>query len=576
MPLNATVNPISIELTITCEQRLPVDDKIFLSERSTTGSLDDGQLPCPSLAHHLVESCAKYKDKIAFINFGTEISFTDLEKKSRDFAAWLQSEGSSKGSRVALMLPNLIQFPIALFGALRAGCTIVNCSPLYSARELESQLIDSEADTIIILENFAANLEACISRTHIKKVITTQVGDQLSFSKKYVFNLTVKYIKKSVPSWKIDGTIKFNHALKIGSKLKFTAPSISPDDVAFLQYTGGTTGISKAAMLTHANSLSNMLQMNEFFDKEINDDNQLIVTALPLYHIFALTVNCFWPINKGITNLLITNARDIKALISEISKYSFTLFSGVNTLFNALLNHPDFLKINFSHLKITVGGGMAVQKSIAEKWKKVTGCNLSQGYGLTETSPVASINPLNLKEFNGSIGLPLPSTTISIRDEYNNILPLGEIGEICIQGPQVMKGYWNRPEETKTVFHEDGALRTGDLGHMNSAGYTTIVDRKKDMILVSGYNVYPNEVEDVVAQHPWVHEVAAIGVPHKFAGEVVKIYVVRKDDRLDKKEIMAHCRKYLASHKIPRRVEFRNDLPKTNIGKILRRALKEN
>ena len=553
-----------------------MEDKKKLSQRSTAGNLDTGKLPSASLAEHLVTCCEKYNNRTAFINFGTRLSFTELETKSRHFAAWLQSENIGKGSRVALMLPNLIQFPIALFGALRAGCTVVNCSPLYSPRELESQLIDSGADAIVILENFAAHLETCFDRTHIKKVITTQIGDQLSFPKNYLFNLTVKHVKKSVPPWQLRGSVSFNHVLKIGSKLAFTPPEISSEDIAFLQYTGGTTGISKAAMLTHGNSLSNMLQMNEFFDKEINDDNQLIVTALPLYHIFALTVNCFWPINKGITNLLITNARDIKALISEMSRYSFTLFTGVNTLFNALLHHPDFFKINFEKLKITVGGGMAVQKNIAQQWLQRTGCILSQGYGLTETSPVASVNPLNLKEFNGSIGLPLPSTTISIRDEENNILPLGDIGEICIQGPQVMKGYWNRPEETCTVFHADGTLRTGDLGYMNSDGYTTIVDRKKDMILVSGYNVYPNEVEEVVAQHPWVHEVAAIGVPHKFAGEVVKIYVVSKDPRLDKKEIMAHCRKYLASHKIPRRIEFRSDQPKTNVGKILRRALKEN
>ena len=546
-----------------------------LSQYTTAGALDTSNLPCESLAKHLVDCCEKYKNRTAFINFGTKLSFAELELKSRNFAAWLQSQGVGKGSKVALMLPNLLQFPIALFGALRTGCTVVNCSPLYSTRELESQLIDSQADVIVILENFATNLESCLDRTYIKTVITTQVGDQLSFPKSYIFNLTVKHIKKAVKPWKIHGSVEFNTVLKIGSKLEFNPPHISSEDVAFLQYTGGTTGTSKAAMLTHGNSLSNMLQMNEFFDKEINQDNQLIVTALPLYHIFALTVNCFWPINKGMANLLITNAKDIKALISEMSKYPFTLFTGVNTLFNALLHHPEFSKINFSNLKITVGGGMAVQKNIAERWLKETGCNLSQGYGLTETSPVASINPLSLKEFNGSIGLPLPSTTISIRDEQNNIIPIGEIGEICIQGPQVMKGYWNRPDETKSVFHTDGALRTGDLGYMNYDGFTTIVDRKKDMILVSGYNVYPNEVEDVVAQHPWVHEVAAIGVPHKFAGEVVKIYVVSKDQRLDKKELIAHCRKYLASHKIPRRIEFRDNLPKTNIGKILRRALKE-
>jgi len=542
----------------------------------TSGILDFEPLPCSSLSEHLEQCCDKYQHKTAFINFATKLSFAQLEKKSRDFAAWLQSQGIGKDARVALMLPNLIQFPIALFGALRAGCTIVNCSPLFSARELEAQLIDSGAEVIIILENFAATLESCLHRTNIRIIVTTQLGDQLSFPRNHLSNISNRFIKKSIPAWKLDHNIGFNDVLKLGARLAFNPPNICCDDIAFLQYTGGTTGISKAAMLSHGNLLSNMLQMNEFFDKVIQKNEQLIVTALPLYHIFALTVNCFWPINRGIANLLITNAKDIKALIHTMRQYPISIITGVNTLFNALLNHTDFNKIDFSNLKITLGGGMAVQKNVAEKWLNLTGCPLNQGYGLTETSPVASVNPLEHRQFNGSIGLPIPCTTLSIRDENGNILARDEVGEICIQGPQVMKGYWNRNDETKSVFHKDGALRTGDLGFMNSDGYTTIIDRKKDMILVSGYNVYPNEIEDVIAQHPWVVEVAAIGVAHKFAGEVVKVFVVRKDDRLDKRELIAHCRKYLVSHKVPRRIEFRDDLPKTNVGKILRRELKEN
>lgn len=534
-----------------------------------------GPLPYANLGELMKECCEKYHSRTAYISMGTELSFADLEVQSRQFAAWLQSRGLGKGNRVALMLPNLLQFPIALFGALRAGCTIVNCSPLYTARELEHQLIDAQADAIIILENFAHTLQSFISETRIREVVVTRVGDRLAFPKNLMVNLALKYLKKSVPAWKLPQATWLNDALKQGKSLPFNAPAVTHNDLAFLQYTGGTTGVHKAAMLTHGNLIANMLQTRGCFYLVMDDGPQIMVTALPLYHIFALTVNCLLALNLGVTSLLIANPRETGKMIKLLSQYPFTIFPGVNTLFNALLNHPDFAKLDFSRLKICVGGGMAVQRPVAERWKAVTGRTISQGYGLTETSPVATINPLNLNEYKGSIGLPLPSTILSIRDEEGAVLPYGEVGEICIEGPQVMRGYWNRPEETLAVFHQDGALRTGDMGFMDANGYTTIVDRKKDMILVSGYNVYPNEVEEAVAMHPWVHEVAAVGVEHKFAGEVVKIFVIPKDERLTKRELMAHCRKVLASHKVPRQIEFRTDLPRTNVGKILRRSLRE-
>lgn len=531
-------------------------------------------VPNISLGDYFLNACQEHRHKTAFISLGTHLSFQELNERSTHFAIWLQSAGFKPGSKIALMLPNLLQFPIALLGALRAGCVVINCSPLYSARELETQLIDSEAEAIVILENFAATLQTCIAKTKIRSVITTQIGDQLRLPQKWLVNTVVKHIKKSVPAWTLPQHISLNTCIKQGSQGTLQVVDIRPEDLAFLQYTGGTTGIQKAAMLSHQNMLANIAQINECFATRMDDEEQLIITALPLYHIFALTVNCFWPMTRGFKNVLIPNARDTKKLIAEMKRYPFTIFTGVNTLFNALLLDSDFAQLDFSTLQISVGGGMAVQRTIAEKWREVTQCPLSQGYGLTETSPVVSINPLHLTEFNGSIGLPLPSTIISIRDEDGASLPFGEVGEICIQGPQVMKGYWNRPAETQAIFHADGALRTGDLGYMNELGYTTIVDRKKDMILVAGYNVYPSEIEDVVAAHPSVKEVAAVGVAHPFAGEVVKIFVVKKDDSLTRQELVAYCRKNLTSYKIPRRIEFRDELPKNNVGKILRRELR--
>jgi len=534
-----------------------------------------GPLPAASIGEHLVNSCNRYRTRTACISMGTRLSFTELERRSRDFAAWLQHRGLPPGTRIALMLPNILPFPIALFGALRAGLVIVNCSPLYSARELEAQLIDSGAEAIVILEHFADCLHKALPRTQIKEIIMTGLGDQLDFPKNLAVNFTVKHIKKSVPTHGIKTYTSFNTALKKGRERDFTPPPITPDDLAFLQYTGGTTGVHKAAMLTHGNLLANMLQTNACFDLVLDDHEHLMVTALPLYHIFALTVNGLLALNRGVTSLMIANPKDIGSLITEMGRYPFDIITGVNTLYNALLNHPRFHELDFSKLRITVGGGMAVQKAVAERWQAVTGCTLAQGYGLTETSPVASLNPLTSKSFNGSIGLPLPSTRITIRNNEGEMLPTNTIGELCIQGPQVMKGYWNRIDETREVFHADGALKTGDLGFQDEAGFTTIVDRKKDMILVSGYNVYPNEVEDVVALHPGVKEVAAIGVPHKFSGEVVKIFVIKKDPTLNQQDLMSHCRAYLASHKVPRKIEFREDLPRSNVGKVLRRALRE-
>lgn len=473
------------------------------------------------------------------------------------------------------MLPNLLQFPIALFGALRAGLVVVNCSPLYSARELEAQLIDSGAEVIVILAQLADRLSAVISNTAIRTVILTEVGDQLDFPQNHLVNFTLRHLKKAIPEHGLNGAVGFNRLLKAGQQAPFKPPALTPDHLAFLQYTGGTTGVHKAAMLSHGNLLANMLQTNACFDLVLKDDEHIMVTALPLTHIFALTVNGLLAINRGVTSLMIANPRDMASFIRELKRYPFDIISGVNTLFNALLNHPDFKTLDFSRLKISVGGGMAVQKSVALRWLETTGCPLTQGYGLTETSPVASLNPLTDRTFNGSIGLPLPSTVFSIRSDEGILLAENTVGEICIQGPQVMQGYWNRPKETDAVFHADGALKTGDMGRMDAQGYTTLVDRKKDMILVSGYNVYPNEVEDVVASHPGVREVAAIGVPHKFAGEVVKVFVIKKDPELTKQALMGHCRQHLASHKVPRKIEFREDLPRTPVGKILRRALRE-
>jgi long-chain acyl-CoA synthetase len=529
-----------------------------------------------SLGEMFEKSVAKYRDRVAYINMGASISYGELDRLSRDFAAYLQSTlGLKKGARVAIMMPNVLQYPVCMLGALRAGYTVVNCNPLYTPRELEHQLKDSGAETIVILENFAHTLEQVIARTPVKNVVIARLGDMLGFPKGAVVNFVVKYVKKMVPAWNLPRFVDFGKALAKGGDATFKPVEVTQEDLAFLQYTGGTTGVSKGAMLTHRNILANLAQAHAWIMPAVTEDGEFIVTALPLYHIFALTANCFTFLRIGASNLLITNPRDIPAFVAELGKYPFTVITGVNTLFNALLNNDAFNALDFGKLKVTLGGGMAVQKAVAEKWKRVTGKPLIEAYGLTETSPAATINPLDIPEYNGSIGLPVSSTDVAIRNDEGKDVPLGERGELCIRGPQVMKGYYNRPEETANVLMPDGFLRTGDVAVMDEKGFVRIVDRKKDMILVSGFNVYPNEVEDVVAMHPGVLEVAAIGVADEKSGEAVKIFVVRKDPALTAAQLIAHCRENLTGYKVPGHVEFRDELPKTNVGKILRRELRD-
>ncbi|WP_412480520.1 long-chain-fatty-acid--CoA ligase [Azonexus sp. IMCC34839] len=529
----------------------------------------------PSLVALFEDACRKFADKVAYISMGKEMTYRQLDEESQAFAGWLQAKGLKKGDRVALMMPNLLQYPVALFGTLRAGCVVVNCNPLYTPRELEHQLKDSGAVAIVIVENFAHTLEQVIARTPLKHVVVTPMGEMLGALKGMLVNFVVRKVKKLVPAWNIPGAIGFNSALATGRSHGWTRVPLEQSDIAFLQYTGGTTGVSKGAMLTHANIASNVTQAYNWIHPVVHEGQEFIITALPLYHIFALTANCLTFLMIGARNLLIANPRDIPGFIKEWGKYPVTVMTGVNTLFNALLNHPDFAKLDFSTMNVTLGGGMAVQAPVAERWLKVTGTPLLQAYGLTETSPAATINPLDMHEFNGAIGLPISSTEVSIRDDNGAEVPLTQVGEICIRGPQVMKGYWQRPEETSFVFYPDGFLRTGDMGYMDKQGFIFLVDRKKDMILVSGFNVYPNEVEEAVAMHPGVIDVAAIGVPDEHSGEAVKIFVVRKDPALNEMMLIQHCRTVLTGYKVPKHVEFRDDLPRTNVGKILRRALKE-
>ena len=528
-----------------------------------------------SLVTLFEDACRKYADQVAYISMDREMTYGELDRLSRDFAGWVQSIGLKKGDRVALMMPNLLQYPVALFGTLRAGCVVVNVNPLYTPRELEHQLKDSEAKAIVIVENFASTLQQVIGKTDVKNVIVTPMGDMLGMIKGTLVNFVVRRVKKMVPAWSLPGSINFTAALAAGRRHGMEPAVLGQDDLAFLQYTGGTTGVSKGAMLTHGNITSNVMQAYAWIKPAIEEGKEFIITALPLYHIFALTANCLTFLMIGARNLLIVNPRDMAGFIKEWSKYPISVATGVNTLFNGLLNHPDFAALDFSTMKLSLGGGMAVQAPVAERWQKVTGSPLLQAYGLTETSPAATINPLNLKEFNGSIGLPISSTEVSIRNDDGKEMPLDQVGEICIRGPQVMAGYWQRPEETANVMYADGFLRTGDMGYVDHLGYVYLVDRKKDMILVSGFNVYPNEVEEAVAMHEGVSDVAAIGVADANSGEAVKIFVVRKDPKLTAEEIIAHCRKHLTGYKVPKQVEFRADLPRTNVGKILRRALKE-
>ncbi|MCF8198418.1 MAG: long-chain-fatty-acid--CoA ligase [Sulfuritalea sp.] len=521
------------------------------------------------------KSVQKYGPRKAYINMDKAITYTELEHQSAAFGAYCQSVLKlQKGARIALMMPNLLQYPICLYGALRAGYTVVNCNPLYTERELEHQLKDSGAEAIVIVENFASVLDKVIARTPVKHVLVTQLGDMLDFPKRMIVNVVVKHVKKMVPAWNLPNAIELRDALIEGGRHPLQAVETGHDDLAFLQYTGGTTGVSKGAMLTHRNIIANLQQAHAWIRSSLRDD-ELIITALPLYHIFALTANCLTFFKIGATNLLITNPRDIPGFIKEIGKYPFSTITGVNTLFNAMINNPDFAKIDLSKLHLTLGGGMAVQRAVAERWKQITGVTLIEAYGLTETSPAATMNPLDIPEYNGCIGVPISSTEVVIRDDDGKDLPLGEPGELCIRGPQVMKGYWNRPEETAKVIMADGFLRTGDVAVMDSKGFVKIVDRKKDMILVSGFNVYPNEIEDVLAMHPGVLESAAVGVPDEKTGEAIKIFVVKKDPDLTEASIIEHCRKQLTGYKVPRQIAFRTELPKTNVGKILRRELRD-
>jgi long-chain acyl-CoA synthetase len=521
------------------------------------------------------DSVARFPNHTAFISMGAELTYARLRKLAWDFGSYLQNVVKlPRGARVALMAPNLLSYPVALFGALSAGYVVVNCNPLYTHYELERQLADSGAEALVVLENFAATAAKAIERTSVRAVIVARIGDLIGL-KGALANIVVKHVKRMVPAWDIPGAIPFTKALRLGARETLRPPELGPDDLAFLQYTGGTTGIPKGAELTHGSVVANVQQGYAWCRPFVEDGREIIVTPLPLYHIFALTVSCLLFLRFGAANVLIANPRDIKGLVRELARRPFTAISGVNTLFNALLNNEAFRRLDFSKMKLSVSGGMALQQGVAERWKALTGRTLIEGYGLTECSPAAIINPLDLENFNGAAGLPMPQTDISIRDDSGAEVAAGERGELCIKGPQLMRGYWKRPEETAEVFTPDGYLRTGDIVMADEKGFVHVVDRKKDMILVSGFNVYPGEVEDVVSLHQGVEEVGAVGVLDANTGEAVKIVVVKRDEGLVAEELIAHCRKYLVGYKIPRLIEFRPDLPKTNVGKILRRALRD-
>jgi long-chain acyl-CoA synthetase len=520
------------------------------------------------------QSIEKYAANVSYINMGKSITFAELDALSRDFAAYLQNSGLKKGDAVAIMMPNLIQYPVALFGILRAGMTVVNVNPLYTPRELQHQLTDSNAKAIVIVENFACTLSEVIKNTALETVLLTSLGDMLSPLKKVFTNFAVKHVKKIVPAFDLPNSVKFLVALKQGRKQSYQRPEITGQDLAFLQYTGGTTGVSKGAMLTHRNIVANLEQTSNILESVIEPGKELVVTALPLYHIFALQGNCLTFVKFGSPNLLITNPRDMPGFVAELDKYPFTVITGVNTLFNGLLNTPGFADLDFSGLKFALGGGAAVQRPVAERWQKTTGLVLLEGYGLTECCPTVTVNPPQLKAYKGSIGMPVPSTDIKLVDEEGNEVPMGEAGEMLVKGPQVMKGYLNRPEATAEMI-VDGWLATGDIATCDEDGYFYIVDRKKDMILVSGFNVFPNEIEEVAAMHEDVIEAAAIGVPHEVSGEIVKLVVVRKNDDFSEKDLIEHCRIHLTGYKIPKKVEFIDELPKSNVGKILRRELRD-
>jgi long-chain acyl-CoA synthetase len=553
-------------------------ERIWLKQYPAGVPADIDLTQYASLVELLEESFAKFSDRKAFICMDKSISYRDLDEMSRALGAYLQSKGLQKGARVALMMPNVLQYPVATAAVLRAGYAVVNVNPLYTPRELEHQLKDSGAEAIIVLENFATTVQQVLPKTAVKLVIVGSMGDMLGL-KGVIVNLVVRRVKKMVPPYSIPGAVSFNDALAAGRGMKFSKPKIVPDDVAFLQYTGGTTGVSKGATLLHRNILANVLQNDAWLQPALvappHVEQLFIVCALPLYHIFALTACYLLAVRAGGVNLLIPNPRDMAGFIKELAKYQVNSFPAVNTLYNGLLHSPGFDKIDFSKLKISNGGGMAVQRPVAEAWKKLTGCSIAEGYGLSETSPTLTCNTATSSEFNGSIGVPVSSTWISIRDDDGNEVPLGQPGEICAKGPQVMAGYWNRPDETAKVMTADGYFRTGDIGVMTPDGYTKIVDRKKDMILVSGFNVYPNEIEEVIASHPGVLECAVIGVPDPRSGEAVKAFVVKKDPNLTADDVIKYCGTQLTNYKVPKQIEFRASLPKTNVGKILRRELRD-
>jgi len=554
----------------------PQVKKIWLASYPDIVPAELPPLEHASLAELLEESCARYADRPAFTSMGKSITYRDLDMQTRKIAAWLQSLGLQKGDRVAVMMPNVLQNPIAVYGILRAGLVVVNVNPLYTPRELEHQLRDCGAKAIFVLENFAHTVEQVLAHTDVRHVVVTALGDMLGL-KGHIVNLIVRKVKKLVPAWSIPGHRSFKSVIAEGARLPLKLSELTGCDIAFLQYTGGTTGVAKGAILTHANLLANQLQLllwlQSAYINKPRPEQLTFVCALPLYHIFALTVNSLMGMSLGGHNVLIANPRDIPAFIKELGKYKFDMFPGLNTLFNALMNNPEFTKLDLSNTA-TLAGGMAVQRPVAERWQKMTGAWITEGYGLSETSPVASANRFDSSEFSGTIGLPITGTDFDIRDENGNSLPLGEVGEICIRGPQVMAGYWKQPAETARVMTPDGFFRSGDMGFMDERGYTKIVDRKKDMILVSGFNVYPNEIEEVAVMHPGVLEAAAIGVPDPHSGEAVKLFIVKKDPALTEADVKAHCAANLTNYKRPRFIEFRTELPKSNVGKILRKELR--
>lgn len=566
---------IGVVMTINNKFRGESLKKVWLNRYPADVAAEINPDRYQSLVDMFEQATSRYADQPAFMNMGEVMTFRKLEERSRAFAAYLQQGlGLQKGDRVALMMPNLLQYPVALFGILRAGMVVVNVNPLYTPRELEHQLNDSGASAIVIVSNFAHTLEKVVDKTQVKHVILTRMGDQLSAAKGTLVNFVVKYIKRLVPKYHLPDAISFRSALHNGYRMQYIKPEVINADLAFLQYTGGTTGVAKGAMLTHRNMLANLEQVRAAYSPLLYERKELVVTALPLYHIFALTMNCLLFIELGGQNLLITNPRDIPGLVKELAKYPFTAMTGVNTLFNALLNNKEFQQLDFSSLHLSAGGGMPVQHAVAERWEKLTGRFLLEGYGLTECAPLVSANPHDMDYHSGSIGLPVPSTEVKMIDDEGHEVPPGEPGELCVKGPQVMLGYWQRPDATDEIM-TDGWLRTGDIATMDEEGFMRIVDRKKDMILVSGFNVYPNEIEDVVMQHPGVLEVAAVGVPGGASGETVKIFVVKKDPSLNEESLVTFCRRHLTGYKVPKLIEFRTELPKSNVGKILRRELRD-